>query len=273
MALISLDFESQYLHGNTTVSIILPENPFTQEPKAFYQREKRYPVLWLLHGTYGDHSDWMRKTNIELYACEKDLIVVMPSALNSDYSNWPKFMLGYAMFDYLIEELMPLVYAWFPASEKREDNFIAGLSMGGSAAVKYAVYYPEKFAAAADLSGPPKDLRTIYAAPFDMLDLRHKNRAANAGGVEAYINSYENVWERLPELAKQKDLPRFYFASGTRDFMYDQYLQFKQRAIKAGLDATFEEIEGYAHEWRFWDLTIQHAIDFFGLKDREASQH
>jgi Predicted esterase len=273
MAYLSLNFESQYLHGNTTVSLILPDKPFKQEPKAFYQAGKKFPVLWLLHGTYGDHTDWVRKTNIELYACEKDLIVVMPTALNSDYSNWPGFMMGYQMFDYLTEELMPLVYAWFPASEKREDNFIAGLSMGGGAAVKYAVYHPEKFAAVADLSGPTKDLNSIYAAPIETLDQRHRNRAANAGGVEAYLASFENVWERLPELAKQKNLPRFYFASGTKDYMYDQYLKFKQHALAAGLDATFEEIEGYAHEWRFWDLTIQHALDFFGLERQAGNQH
>jgi putative tributyrin esterase len=99
-------------------------------------------VLWLLHGTFGDHTDWLRKSNIELYACEKQLIVVMPSALNSYYSNWDRCMMGYGMYDFLTEELMPLVYSWFPASDKREDNFISGLSMGGGGTLKYALGHP-----------------------------------------------------------------------------------------------------------------------------------
>lgn len=66
-----------------------------------------------------------------MYATERNLVVVMPSALNSNYSNWDKFMMGYDMFDYLTEVLMPLIYGWLPVSDKREDNFIAGLSMGG----------------------------------------------------------------------------------------------------------------------------------------------
>ena len=67
----------------------------------------------------------MRKTNIEMYATERNLVVVMPSALNSSYANWDKFMMGFGMFDYLTEELMPLIYGWLPVSDKREDNYIA----------------------------------------------------------------------------------------------------------------------------------------------------
>ena len=122
--------------------------PRDKTPAEFYGSGKKYKVLWLLHGTFGDHTDWIRKSNIELYACEKDLIVVMPSALNSNYAEWAKFSIGFDMYHYLTEELMPLVYNWFPASDKREDNFIAGLSMGGRGTLVYALNHPEKFAAA-----------------------------------------------------------------------------------------------------------------------------
>ena len=131
MALATLNFESQFLNGNTTVSIILPDKTRDVSPDAFYGSGQKYPVLWLLHGTFGDHSDWVRKSMVEIYAREQDLVVVMPSALNSDYSNWDQCMMGYGMFDYLTQELMPVVYNWFPVSDRREDNFIAGLSMGG----------------------------------------------------------------------------------------------------------------------------------------------
>ena len=124
MSLITMNFESQYLQGNTEISIVLPDRPRDREAKAFYNSGRKYKVLWLLHGTFGDHSDWVRKSSIELYACEKDLIAVMPSALNSDYANWDGFMIGYSMNDYLTEELMPLIHNWFPASDQREDNFI-----------------------------------------------------------------------------------------------------------------------------------------------------
>ena len=144
MALVQMNFESRYLNNNHEISIILPDMPRDKTPAEFYGSGRKYKVLWLLHGTFGDHSDWIRKSNIELYACEKDLIVVMPSGLNANYANWEHFSIGYNMYDYLTEELMPLIYNWFPASDKREDNFIAGLSMGGSGTLVYALNHPEK---------------------------------------------------------------------------------------------------------------------------------
>jgi putative tributyrin esterase len=262
MSVVNINFQSHFLHNNNEVSIILPDKPWEMTPKEFYGNGRKYKVLWLLHGAFGDHTDWLRKSNIEVYACEKDLIVVMPSALNSGYSNWGDYMMGYNMFDYLTEELMPLIYNWFPASDKREDNYIAGLSMGSAGTLKYVVNHPEKFTAAAMLSGVPRNLHNINEETADKRTLGY---IRNAGGLEAFINSYENVWDKLAELCDKNVLPRLYFACGTKDFLYDSYLEFKSYAKDIGLKADFEEIEGYGHEWRFWDLTIQHAIKFFEL--------
>lgn len=271
MALVKLNFESQYLKNNTEISVILPDRPRSIDAKKFYDREKKYPVLWLLHGTFGDHTDWLRHTNIELYACENDLIVVMPSALNSDYVNWDGFATGYRMWDFFTEELMPLIYAWFPASDKREDNFISGLSMGGYGAVMLAVNHPDKFSAVASLSAAPTD-----PAEFDKpvsgffegsdMGLRRRNSIANAGGLEAYRNSNQNTWRIITEEYPSGKLPRMYFAIGREDFLYPSYERFRDHCRERGMtDIVFDEYDGYTHEWRFWDLTIQKAIRFFGL--------
>ena len=269
MAYLQLNFESQCLQGNTAISVILPDKTRGLTPREFYSQEKKYKVLWLLHGTFGDHSDWIRKSNIELYACERDLIVVMPSALNSNYANWPEFSIGYNMYDFLTEELMPLIYGWFPASDKREDNFIAGLSMGGRGTCVYAFSHPEKFAAAAVLSACPRNIELLPEMEPGMWE-RTQGSIKNAGGLEAYLASYENTWRIAGEKAKTGELPRLYFATGKNDMFYGAFLEFQKYAEKIGPDAEFEAIDGYAHEWRFWDLTIQHALAFFGLDDAGA---
>jgi len=268
MALVNLNFESQYLNGNTEVSIILPDRPRGINAADFYENGAKYKVLWLLHGGFGDHSDWLRKSMIELYACERDLIVVMPSALNSFYSNWPVFMMGYSVYDYIIKELMPLVYNWFPASEKREDNYVAGLSMGGFGTAKLAANHPEKFAAAAVLSAAPVNVRNLKGA----LDTQiFHSLINNTGGMEAFEDSPDNTFRILLDRAKEKNLPRLYFACGKEDFLYnDIYLPFKEYSQKNGIPITFEEYDNYEHEWRFWDLTIQKALAFFGLDKTDS---
>lgn len=281
MALVHLNFSSKYLSGSTDVNIILPDCARSAQPRDFYGNGKKYPVLWLLHGTFGDYSDWLRKTNVELYAEEKNLIVVMPSAQNTDYANWPGFGTGYQVFDYLTEELMPLVYGWFPASDKREDNYIAGLSMGGRGAIAYAWAYPEKFSVLYSMSCVPQDMRPAAEElesgepapnPWAALD-RERNRARlqNAGGLAAYLSSPQNTWDKTKEIAKRTDAPRMVFSCGTADFvMYRHFRAFRAYAEELGLKAEFREVEGYNHEWRFWEMEIQRAIDIFLPGDEKA---
>ena len=267
MSLVNLNFESQYLNGNTEISIVLPDKPQEVQANSFYSSGNKYKVLWLLHGGYGDHSDWVRKSMIEVYASELNLIVVMPSALNSFYSNWPKTMMGYNMYDFITEELMPLVYNWFPASSKRGDNFIAGLSMGGFGTVKFAVNYPEKFAAAAVLSAAPINIAGLPGALDSPI---FHNLIDNIGGTDKFIKSADNTWAGIIETAKTKSLPALYFSCGTDDFLYkDTYLPFKEYAKANGIKIQFEEIASYGHEWRFWDIAIQKALRFFGFEIAE----
>lgn len=272
MSILTYTYESQYLNNNTQITVILPDKPRGITPTDFYRSDKKYKVLWLLHGTYGDHTDWVRRTNIEMYATEKNLVVVMPSALNSNYSNWTDYMLGYHMYDYLTEELMPLVYGWLPVSDKREDNFIAGLSMGGRGTVKYAVNHPEKFAAAAVLSATPMDFTKMSPDnPCPMMnttDGRTRTTLLNAGGLDAFLNSNENVWKIIDEKAPTGELPKLMFACGEDDaLIYGLFSDFRKHAEEIGLDAYFFTRPGYKHEWRFWDLAIQEALRFFGLEE------
>lgn len=282
MALVHLNFQSKYLSGNTDVNIILPDLPRGGSPKRFYTPEKKYPVLWLLHGTFGDYTDWLRKTNIELYAAEKNLVVVMPSAQNTDYANWTDFGLGYHAFDYLTEELMPLIYGWFPASDKRKDNFIAGLSMGGRGALMYAYAHPTKFSAVYSISCVPQDMREDAAeaaqdtaSPLDpwvaLSIARTRTRLKNAGGLEAYLSSPQNTWDQTLNIAKQEDGPKLYFSCGTEDtVMYQKFKKFRAYADEVGLNAEFFEGNGFDHEWRYWDICVQDAISKFIPDDVQA---
>ena len=61
MSVLTYNFESQYLNNNHEITVILPDRKREISPKDFYLSGKKYKVLWLLHGTFGDHTDWLRK--------------------------------------------------------------------------------------------------------------------------------------------------------------------------------------------------------------------
>lgn len=271
MALVNFNFESIYLGNNHNIAVILPDKPRSKTPEQFYGSGKKYKVLWLLHGTFGDYSEWLRKSRIELYACEHEMIVVMPSAMNSNYANWPCFGTGYQMYDYIFEELMPVIYNWFPASDKREDNFIAGLSMGGRGTCVLALNHPEKFGAACALSGFPTDMRELKATGGYMWERMRKSAANFPSGEEEFLDSYQNTFAVLKRNIEQGvDMPRFLFGCGEEDDLYEDFLSFRAKADALGLKAEYFSEPGLAHEWRFWDLGIQRALDFFGIPMAEA---
>ncbi len=76
MALVHLNYRSKYLCGDTDVHIVLPELPPDVEPKDFYSSGRKYPVLWLLHGSGGDSSAWIRQSNILTYAMKKQVLAL-----------------------------------------------------------------------------------------------------------------------------------------------------------------------------------------------------
>ena len=263
MSLLTYNFESEYLNSAMPVYIIMPNRAEGEHSKDFFSSKKKYPVLWLLHGTFGDGTDWIRRSNIELYANEMDLIVVMPCGLNTDFLNWGEFARGFDMEKYVIDELMPFVYNWLPASDKREDNYIAGLSMGGMAAAQFATWYPEKFIAAGLFSGFPRNWHNDFV--YDDKK-RTENIIAVNGGREGLLKTHYNVWDELAKIDKNS-LPAFYVSVGGDDYLKQAaYEPFKEYAEKLGLNCTYEVIDGYHHEWRFWDLTLRHALDKWGFK-------
>ena len=112
------------------------------------------------------------------------------------------------------------------------------------------------------MSCVPQDMRQLEDG--GVWGGRNKNRLANAGGLDGWLASYQNTWDKTPELAQNPALPKLYFACGTKDaLMYENFVRYRAWAKACGLPAAFLEAEGYDHEWRFWEKCVQDAIEKF----------
>ncbi|MEJ7242949.1 esterase family protein, partial [Staphylococcus caprae] len=89
----------------------------------------------LLHGLSSDETTYIRYTSIERYANEHQLAIIMP---NVDHSGYANMVYGHSYYDYILE-IYEYVHQILPLSRKREDNFIAGHSMGGYGTIKFAL--------------------------------------------------------------------------------------------------------------------------------------
>jgi putative tributyrin esterase len=258
MAVLEVNVMSSTLMRKTTFLAILPVDDlrFPGMPK---KEEKPLKTLYLLHGIFGNYSDWLQGTRIERFATENNIAVIMPSGDNSFYVDNEARNDFYGRF--IGEELVALTRKMFPLSKKREDTFIGGLSMGGYGAIRNGLKYSETFGAIVGLSSG----LITYLAPESTNDapvfFRQRSYYESIfGDLTKLLTSDKHPEQLILNLSKEgKEIPRMYIACGTEDDLLDLGRRFKDFAIKNGADVTYEEGPG-AHEWNFWDTYIEKGI-------------
>ena len=159
MAHLRVDFFSDSLSLSTSMTVLLPQRTTTQIGMTGAVTDGPPPVLYLLHGLSDDDTIWLRRTSIERYVAPLGLAVVMPQVHRSFYTDEHY---GGAYWTFLSDELPRLVHEWFRVSDRREETFVAGLSMGGYGALKWALRQPERFDVPLD-AGPPQPHRVVVA--------------------------------------------------------------------------------------------------------------
>ena len=150
--LINMTVSTPAVAGTLHVDVLLPTN---------YNPAKRYPVLYLFHGTAGTASDWVNFGQVEKTTAGLPLIVVMPDASLNDNggswcSDWVNQSAGAANWEtFHIDELIPWIEANLPTIADRQGRAIAGLSMGGFCSTSYAALFPDLFETVLGFSPAP----------------------------------------------------------------------------------------------------------------------
>ncbi len=267
MALLHTYFFSESLGMSVSVDVILPQIAKKQIGMAATVRKGKTPVLWLLHGASDNHTIWQRRTSVERYASELGIAVVMPNAHLSRYTDMAH---GGKYFTYIADELPVLMRGFFPMlSDKREDNFIAGLSMGGYGCLKIGLSRPQNYGAIGSFSGgnflkPRLGDEGMNA----MID-----RVYGLKPGETAEGTKHDLTVLIRDLAAAGGpFPRVYQACGTEDFVYDSYAQIRDCfASIPGNPFGFVSCERPGkHEWSFWDDEIQSFFKFIDLAPVEG---
>lgn len=271
MAFVQCDFFSQALGLCTSINVVLPLQPVPAErhkpdDAPFKGGRPRFPVLYLLHGLSDDHTIWMRRTSIERYAEAMGLAVVMPAGHRAYYTDQVD---GYAYATHIMDEVPAVARQLFPISDRREENFVAGLSMGGYGALKWGLTRPHTVAAAASLSGAVNIASVVEY--FKQGDEDRTREFTRTFGPLDQIPGSDNDLIHLMDKAKTRltDLPALYACCGTEDFLYPGNQTFLAAARQRGLPITYEEGPG-AHNWAFWDQWIQRVLNWLPVPRQEA---
>jgi putative tributyrin esterase len=259
MIVSEVRFFSDVLVSRCAMYVLLPQR---KPLDASFHYAPPFRVLYLLHGHSDDHTAWLRWSSIERYVEGLNLAVVMPAVQNSFYTDMAH---GGKFFTFVTEEIPAIAHDLYPLSTRREDTFVAGLSMGGYGAFKLALSLPERYAAAASLSGAV-DIREVV------------KRKEKDPGNSAWLETMQNIFgdlEKVPgsahdlfplaeKVAKSKVKPRLFQFCGTEDFLYADNLRFRDFVKPLGFDYTYVEGPG-DHTWGYWDASIQKVLAWLEL--------
>lgn len=248
MAFLELSIFSESLGTQQQVYVIMPQQSTNGEIGINNKSSENIKTLYLLHGLSDNHSTWIRRTSVERYAQEYGICVVMPFADRSFYTNMKH---GGEYYTYIAKELPQIIGQMFNVSNKREDRFIAGNSMGGYGALKIGMRECDAFSAAAGIS-PVAD---VVNSPNNWWLKDFKN----IFGEEVNIPAEDDLFEIAKESNKNLNKPRIYTFVGTEDFLYEDNQKLKKHFESLNFDYTYEETKG-SHSWELWDKYIQRVI-------------
>ena len=232
--------------------------------RAENAEQKPLKTLYLLHGIFGNYTDWVNGTRIQAWAEANDLAVIMPSGENRFYLDDEKS--GELYGEFIGKELVEFTRKLFPLSDKREDTFIAGLSMGGYGAIRNGLKYAENFGCVIGLSAAlVHDTWKDADNSAPIFTFRRNYYEAVFGEYDKVKGSDKDPKALLLKLKEEgRPVPKMYLCCGTEDGLVTANRDFRDFLNENGVDLTYVEGPG-KHDWVFWDTYIKKVLDWLPL--------
>jgi enterochelin esterase-like enzyme len=252
-----LSLPSKILNSERKYAVYLPPDYETSN--------RRYPVLYLLHGAGDDQTGWIQFGEV-LHIADKairegkatPMVIIMPDANTGQrgYYNTPDGKWRYE--DFFFEELMPFVEKKYRIKNEKRYRAIAGLSMGGGGTFVYALHRPDLFSSACPLSA--------YAGPLSIEDTKQMfERRGIKDYKESDIEPYFKQYGVLPliENIKEQDKKavRWYIDCGDDDFLYEGNSLVHIAMKKKDIPHEFR-IRNGGHTWTYWRESLPEVLSF-----------
>lgn len=237
---------------------VLPYNALL--PPGYFKSNKRYPVLYLLHGLFGRHDDWITRTNLAQYAAAYDLIIVTPEGKDGWYVDSATVPAD-KYESYLLRELLPDVDARYRTIKDRRARGVAGLSMGGYGALKYGLKHRDYFAFAGSMSGALDPANRTEEHPGFGWNILRPSISTAFGPPDSparQLNDLHQIARNLTA-ADISSLPYLYFDCGLDDGFLATNRELAEILVAKKIAHQYRQLPG-GHDWQYWDRQVQEIL-------------
>lgn len=226
--------------------------------------QKRYPVLYLLHGLYGTHVNWTERGQANVVADllissgeVRPLIIIMPEAgardleaFQNGYFNMPEWPYE----DFFFQEFMPEVEGKYAVQSDKAHRAISGLSMGGLGSFGYAQRHPDLFCACYAMSAwmdtpePQRD-RVKGEKAYRTYRCTYENKPIDY--IKKVSDDQKNQWKTV----------KWFLDCGDDDHLL--YCNVELFAAMRKLHTPIEmRVRNGAHTWEYWHTALYTALPF-----------
>ena len=228
-------------------------------PASYAQEARRYPVLYLLHGLSGSFADWESRTNLGHYAEKYKMIIAMPDAGDSWYVNSATNP-NDRYEDFIVEDFIPEIESHWRVLRVPHRRAIAGLSMGGYGAMKFALRHPGMFAVAGSISG-------AMDAPGELAMERpdFASKLSEVFGNAGSETRTQNDVYALAREARPLETLYFYVDCGNADWALASNREFAKILSERKFQYEYHETPG-VHSWRYWDVRLPSLLDAMAIR-------
>lgn len=243
-------------------------------PPDYYTSNRRYPVVYLLHG-YGDNeTSWVQFGEADRTIDEgvrtgdiAPCIVVMPNGGTSYFIN--DFQQKVRYEDMFVQELIPHIDSTFRTRTQREFRAVSGLSMGGFGSLVLAMHHPNLFGACAALSAAAVTDEMLTAMPGE---LYNQMLAPVLSGPVAGNDRLTLTWKRNSPIILAQSAPvnelkkvRWYIDCGDDDALSEGNAMLHIALTKRQVSHEYRVRDG-AHNWAYWRGSLPDVLRFFSTE-------
>jgi len=240
-----IEVKAEKMNRNIKCTVVVPEQYFDAD-----LQDDQYPVLYLLHGAYGDYTDWNKKANLEDLASDYSTIIVCPDGQDSWYFDSPVDP-SFQFETFVSKELVEYIDTHYRTLRRPGFRAITGLSMGGHGALFLGFRHPDVFGSCGSMSGG-----------VDITKFPGKWK------IDQRLGKYEDnkqVWADhavINQIDRISPKQNIIIDDGSEDFFYDVNMELHKALMERKVKHDFTIRPG-GHTWEYWVNSLDYHMLFF----------